>query len=135
MNLLVADKSQVLLRDEWYEKLGIQVKNTGNGMSDKEIRNLGNDIDIRCLRAYRMAVGRESRKIARRLKPSDFKCKIDPSRIQRIWDEHAMLPKADGIVNYWSNRTLGGLLLMPPTRHCFLHLNEARLIRSALRRR
>jgi len=44
----------------------------------------------------------------------------------------AMLPDAEGIVNYWSKRTIGGLLLMPPTRHCFLCLNEARRIKERL---
>jgi hypothetical protein len=35
-------------------------------------------------------------------------------------------------VDYWSRRTVAGLLLMPPTRHCFLHLNEALRIKHAL---
>lgn len=132
MNLLIAGKSQVLFRDGWFKKLGIQVRNTGNGMSDREVTNLSMDIDISNLRAYRAEVGRETRKIARKPKPVDYGCKVDFSGIQRIRDEQAMLPKARAIVNYWSKKTIGGLLLMPPTRHNFLHLNEARRIRSTL---
>jgi len=29
------------------------------------------------------------------------------------------------VIDYWSGLTLAGLLLMPPTRHNFIHLNEA----------
>ncbi len=133
MNLLISDNVQVLHRDKWLRKLGIQISNTGNGMSDKEVRNLSENIDIYTLRAYRVAVGRETRKMVKRLRPMDYKRKVDSSRIQRIWHEHAMLANAREIVNYWSKRTIGGLLLMPPTRHNFLHLNEARRIYSNLR--
>jgi hypothetical protein len=76
----------------------------------------------------------DTRKIVKKLKAADFKQKVDPARIQRIWDEGAMLPGGKGIANYWANRTIAGLLLMPPTRHCFLHLNEARQIKSKVMR-
>lgn len=42
-------------------------------------------------------------------------------------------PEADEIIAYWGGRTLAGLLLMPPTRHNFLHLSEALRIRQKLR--
>jgi hypothetical protein len=38
-----------------------------------------------------------------------------------------------GIVDYWGSRTIAGLLLMPPTRHNFTHLNEARMLKQKLR--
>jgi hypothetical protein len=34
--------------------------------------------------------------------------------------------------DYWSKKTIAGLLLMPPTRHNFVHLNEAARIRQKL---
>jgi hypothetical protein len=49
-------------------------------------------------------------------------------------DEGALLPEAIGILQYWSKRTIAGLLLMPPTRHNFLHLNEALRIKLKLQR-
>lgn len=45
----------------------------------------------------------------------------------------AVTPEALEIVTYWSKRTIAGLLLMPPTRHNFLHLNEAFRIKSKLK--
>ena len=33
--------------------------------------------------------------------------------------------EAMGLIEYWGNLTIAGLLLMPPTRHNFVHLNEA----------
>lgn len=134
MNLLIAGTSQVLLDNDWHERIGGEVMHTGNGISAKEVRDLSEKVDPRYLSMYRISVGRETRKIVKRLKSADYKRIVDPSRVRRIRDERAMLPQTTSIVDYWASRTIGELLLMPPLRHCFLHLNEARRIRHALLR-
>jgi hypothetical protein len=88
---------------------------------------------MEALWAYRMAVGRRTREIVLQLQPEDFKQKVDPERIQHIWDQKAMLENAEGIVTYWSRRTIAELLLMPPTRHNAVHLNEARRVKQRKR--
>lgn len=133
MALLVGDAQQTLHKSNWNDRLGVGLLHTGNGMSDREVLEFSEAIDVYYLREYRLAVARETRKIVKKLRQADFKAKVDSSRLQRIRDERAMLPNARGIVDYWGKRTIGGILLMPPTRHCFLHLNEARRIRSKLR--
>ena len=55
-------------------------------------------------------------------------------RLRKVMEEGALLPEAIGVLNYWSKRTIAGLLLMPPTRHNFLHLNEALRLRQRLQR-
>jgi hypothetical protein len=130
MNLLLADTDQLLYKNRWLKKLQIAAIHTGNGMSDDEVRKLSHQIDISALRQYRLAVGQQTRRIVKKLGSANFREKVNPDCLQRIWDEHAMLPGGKGIVDYWGKRTIGGLLLMPPTRHCFLHLNEARRIKT-----
>jgi hypothetical protein len=135
MNLLVAGTSQVLLDDDWYERIGAGVIHTGNGLSARAVRDLSEKVDPRYLSMYRLAVGRETRKVVNRLKSADYKRKVDPTRVRRIGDEKAVLPQAKSIVDYWASRTKGELLLMPPLRHSFLHLNEARRLRCSLLRK
>lgn len=135
MNLLVADSSQILLESNWLEKVGAGVIHTGNGITGKEVRDLSERVDPQHLRMYRIAVGQKTRKVVERLISDDYKRKVDPSRVQRIWDEGAVLTQAKSIVDYWASRTIRELLLMPPLRHSFLHLNEARRLRSSLLRK
>jgi hypothetical protein len=99
-------------------------------MDDKSVANLSAQADIDALRAYRQSVGRRTREIVKKLKPEELKQKPDSSRFQRVMDEGALLPQAIEILNYWSSRSIAGLLLMPPTRHNFLHLNEALRIKQ-----
>ncbi len=133
MNLLIADNQQVINMGDWLKQMKTRNRHTGNGMYDKEIAGLSAGIDIEALKAYRIAVALSTRKLVRKLKPGDLKHRVEPSRLKRIWDEKAMLKEGKSIVDYWGGRDIAGLLLMPPTRHCFLHLNEARRLKEKRR--
>jgi hypothetical protein len=125
MNLLVAGSEQLFQREDWFKRLKIDVRDTGNNMAPPSVVKLSATIDIEALRAYRLAVGRRTREIAKRLEPEQLVQKVEPARLQRVMDEGAVVEQARGVVDYWSKRTIAGLLLMPATRHNFLHLNEA----------
>ncbi len=90
-------------------------------------------MSIEALRAYRLAVGRRTREIAQNIQPGSLKQKVDPARLETIREQNVVLPESAEIIAYWGGRALAGLLLMPPTRHNFLHLNEALRIRQKLR--
>ncbi len=77
------------------------------------------------LREYRAAVGKRTREAVQALQPGDLRRKAQPERLQRLLDEGAVVPESRYLIDYWGGLTLAGLLLMPPTRHCFVHLNEA----------
>jgi hypothetical protein len=125
MNLLVAGSPQVLNQDGWLEQIKTPICHTGNEMDEAGIIDFSTAVDIRALRAYRVAVGRRTREIVKQLGPEDLKRKIDPARLQRVWDEWAVVEAARGIVDYWGKRDVAGLLLMPASRHHIVHLNEA----------
>jgi hypothetical protein len=133
MNLLVAGSPQVLHRDHWLEQMKITAQDTGNAMSREEIAQFSAAIDIEALRAYRVAVGRRTQEIVRQLAAEELKQKVDPARLQRVWDEGAVVEAARGIADYWGKRTIAGLLLMPATRHNIVHLNEALQIKRRRR--
>ena len=125
MNLLVAGNPQILNRDDWLEKMKIPTCDTGNAMDETGVANFSNAIDIEALRAYRLAVGSRTREIVKQLQPGELKQKVDPSRLQKVMDEGAVVEEARGIVDYWGKRNIAELLLMPATRHNLIHLNEA----------
>jgi hypothetical protein len=125
MNMLVAGSPQVFSQAGWHDRLGVEITHTGNAMDIASVRELSAAVDVGALRAYRQTVGRQTREIVRQLKPGELKTRVDPARLAEVMDQGAVVEEAGGIVDYWSRRTIAGLLLMPPTRHCFVHLNEA----------
>lgn len=133
MNLLVGDCPQVFDEGGWQERTQATIRHTGNVMTHDEIAALSDTLDLEALRAYRLAVGLRTREIVQQLAPAGFGRKIAPGGLRRIRDQGDVLAAADEIVIHWSKRTKAGLLLMPATRHNFLHLNEATRIRQKCR--
>lgn len=132
MNMLVAGRPQILIAGNWLEHLGVTVRHTGNAMKPEEVDELSTRVDLKALRTYRMGVGRGTRQIVKGLKPEDLKRKVSASRLQTLLDEGAVLPGARGLIDYWGKRNIAGLLLMPPTRHVIVHLNEASRVKRKM---
>lgn len=125
MNLLVAGTPQILHSGRWIKETKSTIRHTGNAMDPAEMATFSKAIDVEKLRSYRNAVGRRTREIVQQLQPADLKRKVEPSRMQQVWNEGAVLEAARGIADYWSKRNVAGLLLMPATRHHLTHWNEA----------
>jgi len=73
---------------------------------------------------------RRTREIVKRLTPDEIKQKVDAARLRRVLEEGAVVKEAQGLLDYWGKRTIAGLLLMPATRHPFVHLNEMARIKQ-----
>ncbi len=125
MNLLAAGNPQLFLSEGWLERLKVNTCEVGNAMSPEEIAAFSNTVDITALREYRLAVGRRTREIVRELIPGELKRRVEPARLQRVLDEGAVVESTTWLTDYWGGLTVAGLLLMPPTRHPFVHWNEA----------
>jgi hypothetical protein len=125
MNLLVAGSPQILNQDNWLGLMKIKVRDTGNAMDKDDVSKFSTAINIEALRAYRLAVGRRTREIIKKLRPETLMEKVEPARLERVMAERAVVEAASGIVDYWGGRNIAGLLLMPATRHNLIHLNEA----------
>lgn len=132
MNVLVAGTGQLFLREDWARRMNTTIRHSGNKLDAAQMDELGERIQIDALRTYRMEVGRATRQVVKKLLPQELNHQVDPARLQALLDDGAVNPDAMEIIDYWSTRTIAGLLLMPPTRHSFLHLNEARRIKSRL---
>jgi hypothetical protein len=124
MNMLLMNKKQVFTSGKWKEKLNISVTDTGNLMPAKKIAQLSRNINVTALKKYRDAVGKRTRQNVKALNPAQWKLKVDPVRIAWLVPEGAVNPLAKGVLEYWGGLTCAGLLLMPPTRHNMIHLNE-----------
>ena len=134
MNMLVMKGEQVLHSQGWLGRLGINMRDTGNAMSIKEITQFSSKINLGALFNYRIAVGRATQEIIKNLAQEDVFRKVMPEDIQRLFDEGAVVENARGIAEYWSRRDVAGLLLMPATRHILVHLNEARTLIEKVKR-
>src|SRR5512141_2574061 len=63
MNMLVAGTQQLFTLEEWAKKMNVQVLHSANKMDDTSVAKLSAEIDIKALKAYRIAVGRRTRQV------------------------------------------------------------------------
>ena len=132
LNLLVAGCPQVLLQESWLNRLEIRLHDTGNGMDSAQVAELSAGINLEALRAYRLSVGRRTRAIVQQLKPHELHQRVDPARLEQMTSEGVVRTEAGGLLEYWGGLTIAGLLLMPPTRHAFVHWNEVLRIKQKI---
>lgn len=132
LNMLVAGIPQLFTRDDWAARLNVSVLHSANSMDERSVAELSARVDLKCLRRYRTIVARRTRQVVQALGAEDFKTKVDPARTEWLLREGAVAPQAVEIAEYWSRKTVAGLLLMPPTRHCMLHWNEGMRIRRKM---
>lgn len=124
MNILVAGGDQVLTKKNWLEQLNIPFEHSGNDMPEKEIAELSMCIDFNALLRYRSEVGRRTQEIISQLEPGQFTVQVEPNRIKQLFNENAITQQSSWLAEYWSKKTIAGLVLMPATRHIFIHLNK-----------
>lgn len=124
MNLLVAGSDQVLYQGSWLDQLHISNISTGNDLPVESVAAVSAAIDVTALRAYRIAVGQRTRQIVQQITSAELKQKVQPERLRQVVAQGALSETSSDILAYWGGLTVAGLLLMPATRHNFVHLNE-----------
>jgi hypothetical protein len=134
LNILLADAPQVFQSQGWQKKVGSPYDNVGNEMSPEEIVRLSEAVDLKALMDYRLTVGRRTREIVRSLNFAELQKPPSLERLNRIAEAGAVGEKAAWLLDYWGGKPATNLLLMPATRHCFVHLNEVRRMIPKLKR-
>jgi hypothetical protein len=130
MHLLIAGEHQMLDSGSWGKKPGLGWPTTGNEQSLEEVATLSRDIDIAGLRAYRLAVTLDTHRIVTAMQPEILSQKPAPESVERLYLVGALVRTCPAPAEYWAGLTIAGLLLMPPTRHSLIHLNECEKIKS-----
>jgi hypothetical protein len=133
MNILIAGTDQLLDSEDWYSRMQAPFRTTGNGMTQSDMERLSASIRVSALRDYRDAVGKRTCEIVSRIQPGSLRQKADQNRIQKLFDIGAITEISKGVAEYWGSLSIAGLLLMPPTRHNLIHLNEALKIKKTLK--
>lgn len=134
MNILGADSGQVLHSEHYAEQLETSFIHSGNGMNDEEIARFSAEVNLKALSAYRRAVAARTRSMISALQPGQFAAKATPAQFRRVLEEKAILETEQWLLDYWGGKTLAGLILMPATRHNFVHLNKAMRVKQKLQK-
>lgn len=130
-NIIIGNTEEVL-NNGIQEKLNIKTRDTGNAMSKEEIELLNENINIKILKEYRIKVGKQTVKIIKGLNFSDMKRRPERQQLDRIMKNGGLLEdeKSKWLLDFWGNKNILGLIMMPITRHQTIHLNDCMSIKE-----
>lgn len=125
MGILVANDKQ-LFDNEWKRRLNTPITDTGNALSDDEIMELSSRLNIEELIEYRNAVGQRTHEIVSSLSADDMRRKVSTEGPISVKQAGGVTDHENSLwlLDFWGKKDISGLLLMPPTRHVILHLND-----------
>ncbi len=125
-NILI-NNSETVFDNEIQAKLNINIKDTGNAMSGKEIGDFSSNINIKELNNYRIKVGKATKKIIENLEFKDMKRKVEKTQLEKIKKSGGVTDDKNSIwlLDFWGRKNVLGLIMMPITRHQTMHLNDS----------
>lgn len=127
LNMLVAGKAQLFETENWQSKINSPIKHTGNSLNKDEISAFSQTINIEALKAYKIAVGKNTRQIINQLKPGELNEKVMRQNLPLIIEQQAVdnVDSANWLIEFWGRKSKAGIILMPALRHNLTHINES----------
>jgi hypothetical protein len=131
VNILITNNKQVF-DSEWKKRLNVSVTDTGNAFSIVDVDKFDKEIHFAELLKYRKAVGWNTQKVIKQLDKKDRLVKPSKESLDKLLLEGVLVQEKESIwlLDYWKNKTINGLLLMPITRHQIVHINDCIKIKN-----
>jgi hypothetical protein len=132
INLVIAQRPQVLDESDWATRLDVSLRDIATGMTDLEVTEFSQQVNIASLLAYRAAVGGQTQAILGDLQPEVLDEKIDSNLIQQIQDAGAYGSNAEWVPQRWLGKPKGFTLMHTVLAHTFFHIGQCEDIRGLL---
>ena len=134
MGILAAGGDQIF-DETWRQKIKSPITDRGFALTDAEIMDLSRQIDTQELLNYRRVVGDRTREMISQFTIDDMKRHVKESDLSKIYEEGGVTSQKDSfwLLEFWGKKDIAGLLLMPPTRHVMLHLNDCCKWKASIR--
>ena len=129
VNLVVTDGQQVWT-EEWVRRLKVARTDIGTGMTEDEVTDLSETLDLTAARAYRSAVGRRTREVVGSIGGGVLDETVGAADVARASAAGAIGTRAEWLVPFWQNHSRATRLATVCITHNAIHLGEAQVLRS-----
>jgi len=132
INLIIAQSPQVLDKDGWATRLSVPLRDIATGMTDQEVEEFSQRVNVVSLLAYRAAVGQQTQAIVRDLRPGVLDERIESDLLQRLHDSGAYGSNAEWVPQRWLGKPKGFTLMHTVLAHTYFHIGQCEDIRGLL---
>ena len=130
----VGDRPQVLTEGDWRQRLGVERRDVGSGMTGTEVESLSARIDTTALRGYARDVADRTRSVTGSLAPAAWEEIVAPERIRGVAaDEGLLVDAGRWVEEFWARgHSRGWYLLQTGLLHPYGHWFDAMATRGQL---
>lgn len=133
VNRLVVDRPQVLEEGHWQKRLNIPLRIYGTGMSDDEVADFSEAVDLKELWAYYDAVGKRSLEVVSSLTPEDLDMVVSAERQHKVLRGEGVIgANAEWVPQFYADQKKGWFLAHLGVTHNYAHLGEAGAVAGML---
>jgi len=132
VNLVIAQRPQVLDEDGWAMRLGVPLRDVATGMTDQEVKEFSRQVNIVSLLAYRAAVGQQTQATVRDLRPEVLDEEIDSNLLQQLRIAGVFGANAEWVPQRWLGKPKGFTLTHSVLAHTYFHIGQCEDIRGLL---
>ena len=122
-NRLMANQPQIF-NDEWRERIGASITDTGNALTLEEAVSFGRGIRVDALREYMITVARNTRRVIGNLTLEEIRTMAYEEQVMDILEIGGVTNdfRSVWLLVFWGRLTRGGMILTPMTNHHMMHL-------------
>jgi hypothetical protein len=129
INVMLAGGHQVFDAGDWAEPMKVPDRDIGTGMTKSEVAAMSDRADTAAVRAYRQAVGAQTRRVVADLDFASFDAVLPADRLRSATAGGALRPAASWVEGFWSDQPLQFFLWLG-TGHNYMHLQEGFVARD-----
>ncbi len=131
---IIMEDEQVLFKKDYLNRINSPIITTGNELEGEEIAEFSKKLNVKELHLYAKAVKDSSNKFLKKLSYKDLKKKYTDETKQKLAKTKCISEDENAIwlIDYWCNKDIKGLILMPFSRHWIMHIEAMRRIKDKL---
>lgn len=129
---VICDGEQVFFSYDYRRRINSPITTTGNELVKQQIADFSRELNIDELYNYALRVKDSTDEYLNRLYFRDLRGKPTGNR-DKIKNASVSLDEnAEWLIDYWFNKNIKGLILMPLSRHWIMHVEAALRIKNKL---
>ena len=133
-NTLLKNENQIFFEKDFAKRLNAKIITTGNELSNEQMIEFSNSINIEELFCYAKEVKETSEKMILELSFENLKTKIPEERKINLQKINVVSSEelSSWLIDYWCKKDVRGLLQMPFSRHWIMHVEACLKIKGKL---
>ena len=132
VNSVIHDDEQIYFAYDYNHRINAPITTTGNELIKQQIVDFSRKLNIDELYNYALLVKERTDEFLNKLSFADLRSKPTGNKEKIVNTSVSSDKNAEWLVDYWFNKNIKGLILMPLSRHWIMHVEAAIRIKNKL---